>query len=165
MGECVEHRGLCYGLVAPLYEMARTLAAVLAGEQGLGYAGSVLSTKLKVTGIDLYSLGDFADGEDRQEIVLRDATAGVYKRVALRDNRIVGAVLYGDTADGSWYFDLLKKGADVGDLRDTLIFGQAHQGGGRRRRRTARPPRRSTSRRAPAWVGMMVRIPRLSSMH
>jgi nitrite reductase (NADH) large subunit len=130
VGECVEHRGLCYGLVAPLYEMARTLASVLAGEPAQGYAGSVLSTKLKVTGIDVFSAGDFSEGDEKDEIVLRDPSRGVYKRVALRDNRIVGAVLYGDTADGSWYFDLLKKGADVGNLRDTLIFGQAYQGGG-----------------------------------
>jgi len=130
VGECVEHRGTCYGLVAPLYEMARTLAATLAGETVPGYAGSALSTKLKVTGVDLFSAGDFSERDDSDEIVLRDPARGVYKRVVLRDNRIVGAVLYGDTADGSWYFDLLKKGADVGALRDTLIFGQAYQGGG-----------------------------------
>ncbi|TMJ28527.1 MAG: NAD(P)/FAD-dependent oxidoreductase [Alphaproteobacteria bacterium] len=130
VGECVEHRGACYGLVAPLYEMARVLAARLAGEEGPGYAGSALSTKLKVTGVDLFSAGDFSESDEKDEIVLRDPARGVYKRVVLRDNRIVGAVLYGDTADGSWYFDLLKKGADVSELRDTLIFGQAYQGGG-----------------------------------
>jgi nitrite reductase (NADH) large subunit len=130
VGECVEHRGACYGLVAPLYEMARTLAAGLAGEQVPGYTGSALSTKLKVTGVDLFSAGDFSESDEKDEVVLRDPSRGVYKRVILRDNRIVGAVLYGDTADGSWYFDLLKKGEDVGDLRDTLIFGQAYQGGG-----------------------------------
>jgi nitrite reductase (NADH) large subunit len=130
IGECVEHRGQCYGLVAPLYEMAKTLAAVLAGEIVTGYAGSVLSTKLKVTGIDVFSAGDFSEGDEKDEIVLRDPSRGVYKRVVLRENRIIGAVLYGDTADGSWYFDLLKKGADIKSMRDMLIFGQAHQGGG-----------------------------------
>ena len=130
IGECVEHRGQCYGLVAPLYEMAKALAAVLAGEIVTGYAGSVLSTKLKVTGIDVFSAGDFSEGDEKDEIVLRDPARGVYKRVVLRENRIIGAVLYGDTADGSWYFDLLKKGADITSMRDMLIFGQAYQGGG-----------------------------------
>lgn len=130
VGECVEHRGQCYGLVAPLYEMAKTLAATLAGDVVEGYAGSVMSTKLKVTGVDLFSAGDFAEGNETDEIVLRDPSRGVYKRVVLRNDRIVGAVLYGDTADGSWYFDLLKKGADVKEMHGTLIYGQSYQGGG-----------------------------------
>ena len=129
VGECVEHRGQCYGLVAPLYEMAKTLAATLAGDEVPGYAGSATSTKLKVTGVDLFSAGDFSEGDVQDEIVLRDPARGVYKRVVLRENRIIGAVLYGDTADGSWYFDLLKKSADIASLRDTLILGQAYQGG------------------------------------
>src|SRR5262245_39431195 len=129
IGECVEHRGQCYGLVAPLYEMARTLAATLAGDEVQGYAGSVLSTKLKVTGVDVFSAGDFSEGDEKDEVVLRDPSRGVYKRIVLRENRVVGAVLYGDTADGSWYFDLLKKSADVSSMRDMLIFGQAYQGG------------------------------------
>src|SRR4051812_32016854 len=129
VGECVEHRGQCYGLVAPLYEMAKTLAAALAGEQVKGYAGSATSTKLKVTGVDLFSAGDFSEGDEKDEIVLRDPSRGVYKRIVLRDNRVVGAVLYGDTADGSWYFDLLKKGTDIAPMHDTLVFGQAYQGG------------------------------------
>jgi nitrite reductase (NADH) large subunit len=129
VGECVEHRGQCYGLVAPLYDMAKTLGAALAGEQVSGYTGSATSTKLKVTGVDLFSAGDFSEGDEKDDIVLRDPSRGIYKRVVLRENRIVGAVLYGDTADGSWYFDLLKKNADITAMRDTLIFGQAHQGG------------------------------------
>src|SRR5262249_17867373 len=129
VGECVEHRGQCYGLVAPLYEMARTLAATLAGDDVQGYAGSALSTKLKVTGVDVFSAGDFSEGDEKDEVVLRDPKRGVYKRIVLRDNRVVGAVLYGDTGDGSWYFDLLKKSADVTSMRDALIFGQAYQGG------------------------------------
>ena len=129
LGECVEHRGQVYGLVAPLYEMADVIAKQLLGNQDAAYTGSVTATKLKVTGIDLYSAGDFAEADDREEIVLRDAAAGVYKRLVLKDNKILGAVLYGDTADGPWFFDMLKKGTDITELRETLIFGQAYQGG------------------------------------
>ncbi|ATN36568.1 nitrite reductase large subunit (plasmid) [Rhizobium sp. ACO-34A] len=128
LGECAEHRGICYGLVAPLYESAKVLADRLTGGDG-EYHGSVTNTKLKVTGINLFSAGDFAEAPDRQEIVLRDATAGVYKRLVLKENRIIGAVLYGETADGSWFFDLMKKGTDISEMRETLIFGQAYQGG------------------------------------
>jgi len=129
VGECAEHRGQCYGLVAPLYESAKVLADRLSGGQG-EYQGSVTSTKLKVTGVNLFSAGDFAEGEGREEIVLRDAAAGVYKRLILKDNRIIGAVMYGDVADGPWYFDMLKRGTDIAELRETLIYGQAYQGGG-----------------------------------
>ncbi|KQY45532.1 nitrite reductase [Rhizobium sp. Root491] len=128
LGECAEHRGMCYGLVAPLYESARVLADRLCGGSA-EYHGSVTNTKLKVTGINLFSAGDFAEGDDREEIVLRDATAGVYKRLILKENRIIGAVLYGETADGSWFFDLMKKSTDISAMRETLIFGQAYQGG------------------------------------
>ncbi|MCT4656042.1 MAG: nitrite reductase large subunit NirB [Cohaesibacter sp.] len=128
LGECVEHDGQCYGLVAPLYEMAAVLADDLLGKEA-SYKGSVTATKLKVTGIDLYSAGDFADGPDREEIVLRDAANGIYKRLVLEENRIIGAVLYGDTADGPWFFDLLKKETDISEMRDCLIFGPAFQGG------------------------------------
>ncbi|MFN3500715.1 MAG: nitrite reductase large subunit NirB [Allorhizobium sp.] len=128
LGECAEHRGVCYGLVAPLYESARVLADRLTGGNA-EYQGSVVNTKLKVTGINLFSAGDFAEAPDREEIVLRDASAGVYKRLVLKDNRIIGAVLYGETADGSWFFDLLKKQTDISAMRETLIFGQSYQGG------------------------------------
>ena len=129
VGECVEHDGQCYGLVAPLWDMCRALADHLT-ESPSGYRGSVTSTKLKVSGIDVFSAGDFSGGEGCEDIVLRDASRGVYKRVVVKDDRIVGAVLYGDTADGSWYFDLLKKQENVADLRDVLIFGQAFASGG-----------------------------------
>jgi nitrite reductase (NADH) large subunit len=129
VGECVEHRGHCYGLVAPLYEMAKVVAAQLAGDETAAYTGSVTATKLKVTGIDLFSAGDFGEAKDRQDIVLRDAARGIYKRLVLQDNRIVGAVLYGETGDGSWFFDLLRRETDVQELRDTLIFGQSYVGG------------------------------------
>lgn len=128
LGECAEHRGVCYGLVAPLYESARVLADRLTGVNA-EYQGSVVNTKLKVTGINLFSAGDFAEAPDREEIVLRDASAGVYKRLVLKDNRIIGAVLYGETSDGSWFFDLLKKQTDISAMRETLIFGQSYQGG------------------------------------
>ncbi|MBP2459670.1 MULTISPECIES: nitrite reductase large subunit NirB [unclassified Rhizobium] len=127
LGECAEHRGICYGLVAPLYEAARVLADRLIGGTS-EYHGSVVNTKLKVTGINLFSAGDFAEAPDREEIVLRDASAGIYKRLVLKDNRIIGAVLYGETADGSWFFDLMKRGTDISQMRDTLIFGQSYQG-------------------------------------
>jgi nitrite reductase (NADH) large subunit len=129
LGECAEVGGHVYGLVAPLYEMARIAAASLAGQEVPGFVHNDTPTKLKVTGIDVFSLGDFADGEDRQEIVLRDAAAGVYKRLVLRENRIIGTVLYGETADGAWFNDLKKKAVDISEMRDTLIFGQAYQGG------------------------------------
>jgi nitrite reductase (NADH) large subunit len=129
VGECVEHDGNVYGLVAPLWDMCRALADGLV-EQHSGYRGSVTSTKLKVSGIDLFSAGDFSGGEGAEDIVLRDASRGIYKRVVLRNDRIVGAVLYGDTADGGWYFDLLKRNEDVSALRDVLIFGQAFASGG-----------------------------------
>ena len=127
VGECAEHRGICYGLVAPLYEMAAVIADQLTGTDR-HYTGSAVSTRLKVTGIDLFSAGDFADDEDRQEILLRDASIGVYRRLVLKDDKIIGVVLYGDTTDGAWFFQLLKEGADIGELRETLIFGQAYAG-------------------------------------
>ncbi len=129
LGECAEVGGQVYGLVAPLYDMARVLAARLTGDTEAVFKPVDTPTKLKVTGINLFSLGDFAEGEDRQEIVLRDAAAGVYKRVVLRDNKIIGTVLYGETADGAWFNDLKKKQTDITEMRDTLIFGQAYQGG------------------------------------
>ncbi len=129
LGECAEVGGNVYGLVAPLYQMARVAAAGLAGASDDRFVHSETPTKLKVTGIDLYSVGDFADGDDREEIVLRDGSAGVYKRVILRDDRIIGTVLFGDTADGGWFADLQKKQTDISQMRDTLIFGQSFQGG------------------------------------
>ena len=128
LGECAEHRGQVYGLVAPLYEMARTIAEDLAGQES-AYLGSVTSTKLKVTGVDLYSGGDFAEAKDREEVVLRDAARGIYKRLVIKDNRIIGVVMYGDTGDGPWFFDKLRKGEDISANREMLIFGQAYAGG------------------------------------
>lgn len=128
VGECVEHRGTTYGLVAPLFEMGKVLGAELAGDADAAFTGSVTSTKLKVTGVDVFSAGDFSGGEGTEDIVFRDAARGVYKRLVLRDDKIEGAVLYGDAADGAWYFQMMKDGQDISDLRDTLVFGQAYAG-------------------------------------
>ena len=125
VGECVSHRGIAYGLVAPLFEQAKVAANHLAG-YGIGrYTGSVTSTKLKVTGIDLFSAGNYMGGEGTEEIVLNDPYGGVYKKLVVKDNKLVGGVMYGDTADGPWYFQLLKDGRDIHDIRDQLIFGQS----------------------------------------
>ena len=130
VGECVEFEGTVYGLVAPLYEQANVAAAGLCGDTAETFADKALATKLKVTGVDLFSAGDFADGDDREEIVLRDATRGVYKRLILKDDRLVGAVMFGDTADSGWFFQMIKDGTEVGAMRDTLIFGPGYAGGG-----------------------------------
>ncbi|UCH52628.1 MAG: NAD(P)/FAD-dependent oxidoreductase [Pseudomonadota bacterium] len=128
VGECVQHRGQTYGLVAPLFEQAKVCANHLAELGYSRYEGSVTSTKLKVTGIDLFSAGEFQGGEGCEEMVLKDAGRGVYKKVMLKDNRVQGAVMYGDTMDGAWYFQLMRDGTDVASLRDKLLFGQAHLG-------------------------------------
>ncbi len=128
VGECVQHRGQTYGLVAPLFDMAKVCANHLAQLGYSRYEGSVVSTKLKVTGIDVFSAGDFLGDETTEDIVMKDAARGVYKKVVLKDNKIHGAVMFGDTVDGSWYFQLLRDGTDVSDIREHLMFGQAHLG-------------------------------------
>ena len=128
VGECVQHRGEVYGLVAPLFEQAKVCANHLAQLGYAKYEGSMVSTKLKVTGIDLFSAGDFTGGDDTEEIVMQDASGGVYKKVVIKDNIIQGAVLYGDTVDGAWYFQLMRDGTDISDMRDHLLYGQAHLG-------------------------------------
>ncbi|MBU6272638.1 MAG: nitrite reductase large subunit NirB [Betaproteobacteria bacterium] len=128
VGECAAHRGIAYGLVAPLFEQARVCATHLA-QFGIGrYTGSQTSTKLKVTGVDLFSAGDFSGGEGCDEIVMSDPAGGVYRKLVLRDDRLVGAVLVGDTADGSWYFKLLREGRPLTDIRDRLMFGESNIG-------------------------------------
>ncbi|MGR3197420.1 MAG: FAD-dependent oxidoreductase, partial [Paracoccus sp. (in: a-proteobacteria)] len=128
LGECVEHRGQLFGLVAPLYEQAKVLARTLA-DQPAEFRPVQTATKLKVTGCDLFSAGDFAEGKGREDIVFRDPGRGIYKRLVLQDDRIIGVVMYGDTADGNWFYGLMKDGTDIADMRDTLIFGPAFQGG------------------------------------
>ncbi len=128
VGECAAHRGIAYGLVAPLFEQARVAANHLA-QFGIGrYLGSTTSTKLKVTGIDLFSAGNFMGGEGTEEIVMSDPFGGVYKKLVIKDDKLVGAVLYGDTVDGSWYFKLLRDGRTLSDIRDKLMFGESNLG-------------------------------------
>ncbi|WP_353239442.1 nitrite reductase large subunit NirB [Limnohabitans sp.] len=128
VGECAAHRGVAYGLVAPLFEQGKVLANHLA-EFGIGrYTGSLTSTKLKVTGIDLFSAGDFMGGDGFEEIVMSDPAGGVYKKLVLKGDQLVGACLYGDTVDGSWYFKLLRDGRSVADIRDKLMFGESNIG-------------------------------------
>ena len=128
VGECVEHNGAIFGLVAPLYDQARVAAHTLMGEAD-AFVQKEVSTKLKVTGCDLFSTGDFAEGEGREDIVFRDPARGVYKRLVLEQDRLIGAVLYGDTGDGNWFFNLIKDQTPVAEMRETLIFGPAYQGG------------------------------------
>jgi nitrite reductase (NADH) large subunit len=137
VGECASHRGIAYGLVAPLFEQGKVLATHLA-QMGIGrYTGSLTSTKLKVTGIDLFSAGDFMGNnggssqglaDDTEEIILSDPHDGVYKKLVIRNNQLVGACLFGDTVDGSWYFKLLREGRNVADIRDKLMFGESNIG-------------------------------------
>lgn len=124
VGECAAHRGVAYGLVAPLFEQAKVCSTHLA-EFGIGrYLGSQTSTKLKVTGIDLFSAGNFQGDDGCEEIVLTDPYDGVYKKLVIRDDRLVGACIYGDTADSAWYFRLMRERRPLGPLRDLLMFGE-----------------------------------------
>jgi nitrite reductase [NAD(P)H] large subunit len=124
IGECAEHRGRCYGLVEPAYEQARLLARRLAGEE-IAYVGSVLATNLKVSGVNVFSAGDFLGGDGAETIRLSDPGAGVYKKLVIRGRQLTGAVLYGDTSEGLWYLDLIRTGADVEAIRGDLVFGRA----------------------------------------
>ena len=131
VGECASHRGIAYGLVAPLFEQGKVCATHLA-QFGIGrYTGSQTSTKLKVTGIDLFSAGNFMGGPTEQgfeEIVMSDPFGGVYKKLVIQGDKLVGACLYGDTVDGSWYFKLLREGRKITDIRDKLMFGESNIG-------------------------------------
>ncbi|MDR6955283.1 nitrite reductase (NADH) large subunit [Ancylobacter sp. 3268] len=129
LGECAEHRGQVYGLVEPAYEQARVLARRLAGAAA-AYAGSVLATNLKVSGVHVFSAGDFLGAGGTQDMVLADPGLGLYRRLVLRtdggETRLVGAVLFGDTTDGLFYLDLMRSGRDVGAARAALAFGRAY---------------------------------------
>jgi nitrite reductase (NADH) large subunit len=124
VGECVQHRSATFGLVAPIWDQARVAGAHLAGAGHRRYVQRATATKLKVTGLDLYSAGDFIGGDDTEDLVLRDPRRGVYKRLVLQGGRIIGAVLYGDVKDGGWYFDLIQSRTDVSHLRNRLLFGK-----------------------------------------
>ncbi|CDG83595.1 NAD(P)/FAD-dependent oxidoreductase [Janthinobacterium agaricidamnosum] len=125
VGECVQHRSATFGLVAPIWEQARVCGAHLAGAGHRRYVQQASPTKLKVTGIDLYSVGNFIGGPDSEDLVLRDPRRGIYKRLVVQNNRLAGAVLYGDVADGPWYFDLIQNRSDISSMRNHLLFGKA----------------------------------------
>ena len=130
VGECVEHRGQVFGLVAPLWDQAKACAAQLAGDGSALFASQALSTSLKITGVDVFSAGALmAADEADDEITLRDDARGLYKKVVLRDGKLVGAVLYGDVADGPWYLQLMRSGEDVSTIRERLVFGRAFADG------------------------------------
>lgn len=124
VGECVQHRRSTFGLVAPIWDQARVCAAHLAGAGHRRYVQQATATKLKVTGVDLYSAGDIIGGPGTEDIVLRDPRRGIYKRLVLQGERVVGAVLYGDVADGPWYFDLIQQQTPVAAMRQRLLFGR-----------------------------------------
>lgn len=126
VGECVQHRSSTFGLVAPLWDQARVCAGHLAGSGHRRYVQKATPTKLKVTGVDLYSVGDFIGGVGTEELVLRDRRSGIYKRLVLKDDCVTGAVLYGDVRDGPWYFELIAQKTDIRSLRHGLLFGEAH---------------------------------------
>ena len=125
IGECANHRGTAYGLVAPLFDQAKVCANHLAQLGFARYQGSVTSTKLKVTGIDLFSAGEFMGADGTETITLSDPIGGVYKKLVIKDDVLVGGCLYGDTLDGSWYFQQIREGVDIGRMRDHLMFGRA----------------------------------------
>jgi nitrite reductase (NADH) large subunit len=122
LGECAEHRGICYGLVEPAYEQSRVLAQHLA-DRDAAYEGSLTATNLKVSGVNVFSAGDF-EGQGREQLVLSDPSAGFYKKLVLDDGRLKGAVLVGETSDASWYLELIRNGAPIGTFRNDLIFGR-----------------------------------------
>ncbi|RJE89051.1 NAD(P)/FAD-dependent oxidoreductase [Paenibacillus sp. 1011MAR3C5] len=123
LGECAEHRGIAYGLVAPLYEQGAVLAKHLAGLETAGYAGSVTSTKLKMSGVDVFSAGRFDDAPNTRSLKIQDDVAGTYKKIVLQDGKLVGAVLFGDTSDGPELFSMMKKGESVEGREKALLLG------------------------------------------
>jgi nitrite reductase (NADH) large subunit len=124
LGECAEHRGTCYGLVEPAYEQARILARHLAGDAA-SYAGSVVATNLKVSGVSVFSAGDFVAADGSETIVLNDVRRGTYKKLVIADGRLTGAVLVGDTQDALWYLELIRGQAPIAAIRDDMMFGRS----------------------------------------
>ncbi|MBR0952008.1 NAD(P)/FAD-dependent oxidoreductase [Bradyrhizobium canariense] len=127
LGECAEHRGTCYGLVEPAYEQARVLARHLAGRPG-AYQGSVVSTNLKVSGVSVFSAGDFVGGEGSESLVLTDRRRGTYKKLVVAEGRLTGALLIGDTVDALWYLELIRNREKVAAIRTDMMFGRALAG-------------------------------------
>ncbi len=124
LGECAEHRGICYGLVEPAYEQARVLAQHLAGKCA-SYGGSVVATNLKVSGVAVFSAGDFIGADGAETIVLNDARRGTYKKLVIANGRLTGAVLVGDTQDALWYLELIRTRAPVAKMRGDMMFGRS----------------------------------------
>jgi nitrite reductase (NADH) large subunit len=126
VGECIEHNGQVFGLVAPIWDQAKVCGARLAGDADAVYVPPPVFTSLKITGVDVFSAGrlDAADAAD-EEITLHDEKRGLYKKVILREDRVVGSVLYGSVADGPWYVELMRARADVSLIRDQIVFGRA----------------------------------------
>ncbi len=124
LGECAEHRGICYGLVEPAYEQARVLARHLAGGAA-SYQGSVVATNLKVSGVSVFSAGDFIGAEGSEAVVLNDARGGTYKKLVIADGRLTGAVLVGDVADALWYLELIRKREPIARIRSDMMFGRS----------------------------------------
>jgi nitrite reductase (NADH) large subunit len=125
VGECVQHRGATYGLVAPLWEQARVCAAHLAEHGGTRYRGSKPSSQLKVSGIEVFSAGDISKLAGAESIRYADRAAGVYKRLWLKDNRLLAAVLFGETREAGRYAQLIETQQDVSAQRDSLLLGDA----------------------------------------
>jgi nitrite reductase (NADH) large subunit len=123
LGECAEHRGVCYGLVEPAYEQARVLARHLAG-RAAAYHGSVVATNLKVSGVSVFSAGDFIGAEGSEAILLNDASGGAYKKLVISDGRLTGAVLVGDVGDALWYLELIRSRQPVEGIRKDMMFGR-----------------------------------------
>lgn len=124
IGECAEHRGTCYGLVEPAYEQARVLAQHLAGKDA-AYPGSVVSTNLKVSGVSVFSAGDFMGADGSEQIVLSDVKHGTYKKLVIAEGRLTGAVLVGDTADALWYLELIRNRTPTAPIRADMMFGRS----------------------------------------
>jgi nitrite reductase (NADH) large subunit len=125
VGECVEHNGRIVGRVAPIWEQAEVCGARLAGDEAAVYRPSPVVTSLKITGVNVFSAGALAAEDDADEgLALHDPRRGIYKKLVLRDGRIVGCVLYGDVADGSWYLELMRDKGDVSAFRDRIVFGR-----------------------------------------
>jgi nitrite reductase [NAD(P)H] large subunit len=128
VGECVEHRGQVFGLVDPLWDMARICADRITGAAESTYEPGITGTRLKVTGIEMFSAGELLGDEGTEEVMFRDLARGIHKRLVLRGDRLIGAILYGDARDSPWYFDLIRNGSDISAIRDVLIFGPAIAG-------------------------------------
>ncbi len=126
LGECIECNGEMFGLVAPIFDQAKIVAERLLGRQAT-FESQEVSTKLKVTGCDLFSAGQFDGGEGTEALVYKDPINANYRKVVIKDDRVIGAVIYGDTRDGNWFFDLIQAKAEISEIRETLVFGPAFQ--------------------------------------